>query len=111
MSLDGIWSTGLYGLFGWETTGILVFEKGRAIGGGNNHYSVGRYEESGDSVHISLLYDYYGTPRTIFGAADKNISVSIDGKHKDGAIEGEISRTDKPAQTVAYRLTRLAELP
>ena len=29
------------GLFGWETTGILILDNGRAIDGGNHHYSVG----------------------------------------------------------------------
>ena len=85
MSVDGIWTTELMGLFGWEATGVLLLESGRAIGGGNLHYSVGSY--------------------------DKNIKIEFKGEIRDGVIEGSAYRADKPNQNITYRLTRRADIP
>jgi len=46
MTFDGIWAAQIYGVYGWESTGILILENGRVLGGGNNHYSIGTYESS-----------------------------------------------------------------
>ena len=53
MSLDGIWTLEFYGAFGWESAGVLILEKGRALGGGNNHYSRGTYALENDTVLIT----------------------------------------------------------
>ena len=111
MTIEGIWTTEIMGLFGWETTGVLVLEKGRAIDGGNHHYSVGSYESSGDEIHISLSVEYHGTPRTMFGASDKMLQVELNGTVQEGVIEGSAYRVDKPNQKIACKLTRRADIP
>ena len=111
MTIEGIWTTEIISLFGWETTGIIILERGRAIDGGNHHYAVGSYETSGDKIHISLSVEYHGTPRTIFGASDKNLKVELDGTVRNGIIEGSAYRIDKPDQKIACKLTRRANLP
>lgn len=58
MAFDGIWTSEILGLFGWETT---------------------------------------GTPRTIFGAADRNLSVEIYGNLR-GTLSWEL-RTDPTNRT------------
>ena len=73
MSLEGLWTSEIYGLFGWENTGVLILTNGQAMGGGNNHYSVGSYSETGGNVEISLQIEYHGTPRTVFGAAENQL--------------------------------------
>ncbi|MDH3692120.1 MAG: hypothetical protein OEU36_22005 [Gammaproteobacteria bacterium] len=111
MSVEGIWTSEVMGLFGWETTGILVLENGRAIDGGNHHYSVGSYTTSGDNMNIELAVEYHGTPRTIFGSSDKNLTVEIEGKIQGSTVEGNARRIDKPDQYVLCRLTRRADIP
>lgn len=111
MSPEGIWTTEIMGIFGWESTGVMVLENGRAIDGGNHHYSVGRYESANGDVRISLSVEYYGTPRTIFGAADKNLSVEINGKLGKDTIEGTVHRLDKPNQKVTIKMSRRADVP
>lgn len=111
MAFDGIWTSEILGLFGWETTGILILERGRAIDGGNHHYSTGSYEVSESAITISLNVEYHGTPRTIFGAADRNLSVEIHGKLRGNTILGAAHRSDKPDQKITVRLTRRAEIP
>lgn len=111
MTFDGIWTSEIMGLFGWETTGIVVLENGRAIDGGNHHYSTGTYEESSNEIKIHLKVEYHGTPRTIFGSADKNLSVEIHGRLRGTTILGAAHREDKPQQKVTVRLTRRADIP
>ena len=111
MSVDGIWTTELMGLFGWESVGVLLLENGRAIGGSNVHYSVGSYDTSSNNIHLTLDVEFHGPPRTIFGASDKNISIEFNGEIQDGVIEGSAYRTDNPEQDIVYRLTRRADIP
>jgi hypothetical protein len=54
MSIEGIWTLEFYGAFGWESAGVLILEKGRALGGGNNHYSRGTYALENDTVLITV---------------------------------------------------------
>jgi len=111
MSADGIWSTEVLGVFGWESTGILVLDQGRAIDGGNHHYSTGRYAVRDGHIRISLAVEYYGTPRTIFGAADKTLNVEINGHLAGGTIEGSAHRLDRPDQKATIKLIRRSALP
>lgn len=111
MSIEGIWTSEILGLFGWETTGIVVLENGRAIDGGNHHYSVGSYESSNGEIRVSLDVEYHGTPRTIFGAADKSLSVEINGKLRGNTIFGTAHRLDKPDQKINIRLTHRMDMP
>lgn len=111
MAFDGIWTSELLGLFGWETTGIVVIDDGRVIDGGNHHYSTGCYRVTENEITISLTVEYHGTPRTIFGSADKHLSVEINGKLRGETIVGSAHRLDKPDQKITIKLTRRADLP
>lgn len=111
MSVNGIWTTELMSLYGWETTGVMLLEDGRVVGGSNIHYSVGSYEETGDRISVNVSIEFHGPPRTFFGASDKNLSIQFEGKIRDGLIEGSAHRTDKPGLDIAYRLRRRADIP
>lgn len=111
MSVNGIWTTELMSLYGWETTGVLCLENGRAVGGSNIHYSLGSYEVSNNDINLSLVVEFHGTPRTFFGASDKNVSIEFKGEIQDGVIEGSAHRLDKPNLNIAYRLKRRADIP
>ncbi len=111
MSLEGLWTSEIYGLFGWENTGVLILTNGQTMGGGNNHYSVGSYSEVGNNVEISLQIEFHGTPKTVFGAAENQLSISLKGKRDDSMIEGEVCRTDKRELSLPFRLIRRADVP
>ena len=111
MSLEGLWTSQIYGLFGWENTGVLILTNGQAMGGGNNHYSIGSYNDTGNNVEISLQVEYHGTPKTVFGAAENQLSISLTGKHDDNMIEGEVCRADKRDMSLPFRLIRRTDLP
>lgn len=111
MSVKGIWTADILGILGWESMGILVLEKKRAISGGNHHYAVGSYEVSGKKIRISLSAEYFGKPRTLFGAANKKLDVKFKGKIEDGVIEGIATPGDSSNHEIRFRLTRRSGIP
>ena len=111
MSIEGIWSSEIMGLFGWEPVGVVMFSDGNVMGGGASHHSSGTYKFDDDRVTIDVKVEFHGTPRTLFGAADPSFTVQGTLKLKGNVLEGTVRREDTPDQTVTYRLTRRADLP
>ncbi|MEO1224411.1 MAG: hypothetical protein AAFX92_09290 [Pseudomonadota bacterium] len=111
MPLSGVWTSEVYGPFGWENRGILVIEKHRIIGGDNRHYSVGHYELSGDRMTATLNVHYYGPPRTQFGSASEQFSTEISGRLVGDTVEGVIRRPDKPQFDLQIRITKRMGIP
>ena len=110
MSVEGLWTGELYGLQGWENSGVLVLERGRALGGGRNHFATGSYDVSGEDFSLTLNIEYHGPPRTLFGASEKRIEIRYEGKVADGVIEGSVFRPHNPRLSLMFRLTRRAGL-
>jgi len=111
MSIEGIWTTELYGPFGWENHGVYLLENGRMVGGDNRQYSMGTYSVSGDQITAELKVYYYGPPRTMFGEECEEYTIKLDGKLEDDTIGGTIHRLDKPQLDLQYRWTRRMDLP
>jgi hypothetical protein len=111
MTIDGVWTAEVYGPFGWESIGILVFEKGRIVGGGNRHFSSGGYRFSENEVVAEIDVHYFGPPRTMFGETAESFSSVLTGKLTEETIEGTIKRPDRPHYELLVRLTRRMDLP
>ncbi len=112
MSMTGIWSSEIFGLYGWENTGVLIFEHGQAMGGGNHHYSEGSYKMSKGCLSLSLTFHYHGHPRTLFGEAKKEFSVMLESKTlEDDVVIGSLFRPNRPDMAVTCRLKRRGKLP
>ena len=111
MSIEGLWTSEIYGLHGWENTGVLMLRGGQTMGGGRNHYSVGTYDLSGNDIRVSIEICYHGPPRILFGSSDSRISLCFDGEHENGVVEGSVHRVGNPKQTLSFRLTKRADIP
>lgn len=111
MSIEGLWTAEIHGLSGWENAGVIVLRDGHALGGGRHHYSVGTYDCSGEDFSMSLAIDYHGPPRTLFGTSDKKLSINVDGELEREKIVGSVFRAGSPNQSLAFRLTKRAEMP
>lgn len=108
--MDGIWTSEVYGPFGWENRGVFLLENGRIVGGDNRQYSIGTYRQDGDDLTAELLTHYYGPPRTVFGETKEEFTTVITGTRKNGEINGTITRADKPQFDLQIRLTKRLEL-
>lgn len=111
MSLNGVWSSEIHGVFDWERWSIAVLRDGSVVTGSKEHYSLGTYTVSGETVEMTADVYFYSTPRTLFGESEKQYSVKFEGKRDGDVIKGSVWRPDKPGMTVEYRLTRRADLP
>lgn len=111
MPVEGVWTTEVYGPFGWDNRGILVFEKGRILGGDNRQYTAGQYSVSNDDFRADLKVHYYGPPRTVYGQSSEQFETRLVGKILDGTIEGKVGRPDHPQFDLQVRLTKRMDLP
>lgn len=111
--IDGIWSVEIFGMYGWESIGMLALNEGHAVGGGNHHYAVGGYEESDDRITIALTMNYGDVPRTLFGEAKNRFKVVFEGgwNGKKNRLRGTMHRPRRAKMAVGCRLTRQANLP
>lgn len=110
MSIEGLWTGELYGLQGWENSGVVVLDDGRALGGGRHHFSIGTYEVSGNDIRVSIVLQYHGKPRTLFGSSEKEISIEFVGQAADGIIEGTVCRPENPKQSLMFRMTKRTDI-
>ena len=111
MSVEGIWTSEVYGPFGWENRGVFLLEKGRVIGGDNRQYTMGGYDFADGRVEAELTVHYYGPPRTVYGEASEKFTTKLAGKLTDDVIEGTIGRPDRPEYDLQIRLTKRMDLP
>ncbi len=111
MSIEGLWTAEIHGLQEWENAGVIVLHGGHALGGGRQHYSIGTYDCPGEDFSMSLTINYHGTPRTLFGSADKTLSIKVDGQVQRDEILGSAFRVESPNQSLAFRLTKRADMP
>jgi hypothetical protein len=111
MAVDGIWTSELYGPFGWDNRGVFIFDKGRVMGGDNRQYTMGTYRLDGDSFEAALTVHYYGPPSTMFGEVREQFTTRLVGTYGDGVIEGSIGRPDKPEFDLQIRMTKRMNLP
>ncbi len=109
-SVDGIWAIEVHGAYEWESRGVLVLENGRATGGGDRHYSAGRYALSDGRIELELGAHYYGELRPMFGEKRAEFAVEIEGEIDGDVIAGVMSRPDRPQFTMQVRLMRMAGL-
>ena len=111
MSIEGLWTAEIHGLHGWEHAGVIVLRDGHALGGGRQHYSIGTYNCPDEDFSMSLTINYHGPPRTLFGSADKTLSIKVDGEVQRDEILGSAFRLESPNQSLAFRLTKRADMP
>ena len=111
MSIDGVWTGEIYSPYGWENSGVYVLEHGIILGGNNRHYSTGKYSVSDSTYRAQIVVHYYGPPRAIFGEKKEEFKIEVVGEIRDGSINAEVIRSDKPNFSVQYHMTKRMDLP
>ena len=111
MSAEGIWTGEILDPYGWENSGVYVLENGRILGGSSRHYSAGTYSVTGDTYKASVVVNYYGPPRTIFGENKQEFDIEVSGTIGESVIDARIVRSDKTGSPVKYRMTRRMDVP
>lgn len=111
MSCEGVWNVEVKGPYGWESIATAFMQDGRYLGGGANHYSVGRYKEDGDNLEISLKGRQYANLRTVFGISSMDtLEVKYTCKVRKNKITGTGTAKGIKKHKLQIRLTKLDEL-
>ncbi|MEA3412100.1 MAG: hypothetical protein U9R74_11265 [Pseudomonadota bacterium] len=109
-SLRPPFSDSLLGLRGWKKGGNLGFENGRVLGGNNQHYVRGAYEQSGDVYSISLEITFVELPETVFSIEGDTVPARIEGRREGNILSGMLHRMDKPGFDLHVKLTKRSEI-
>ena len=111
MSFDGVWKVEILGPYDWETISTAFLENGRIIGASADHFSIGRYEEDGDTIKISSTITQHGEKRTFFGSSKTVFDVRMDASLKStDEIVGKAYPKDGGGFDLNVRFIRLGDL-
>ena len=111
MSFEGIWKVEMLGPYGWEAVSTAILENGRFFGASADHYSVGRYEEDGDTIKVFIKLTQHGRSRTIFAAPREVIDARLEGAaNSAGEIVGKAYPSEGGSFDLNLRLIRLGDL-
>jgi hypothetical protein len=99
------------GPYGWETVSTAILENGRFFGASAEHYSIGRYEEDGDTIIVFTRLTQHGRSRTIFGVGSEVADVRMEGAARsESDIAGEAYPSEGESFDLNLRLTRPGDL-
>jgi hypothetical protein len=115
MNLNGIWSSELGGVYGWQPVGTMFLKDGHLTGGGRNHYSVGTYRVKGDGVVLNIEINQFGEKRALFGQKSETVSVIVKAKREGDQMIGEATLPGNQPEHTHYglcvRFRRRGDLP
>jgi hypothetical protein len=113
--MEGLWTVEVDSVSGWSLGGVLVFEAGRILGGGDRYYCLGHYEEHGDKVRgEARCFHFHGPVFNAFGGTLLDFRITFSGRHAGEVFEGKV-HSDHPATNpemkLPFRLFWRADLP
>ena len=113
MSLNGVWSLEIAGMYGWERVSTVFLEDGRYLGGGATHFSQGRYTVNRKKIKIKIHMIQHGLQkRTVFGEKRSDLYTEITAKREGNTIQGKARLKDAKSAAPKYtiRLVRQTDL-
>jgi hypothetical protein len=111
-SVDGLWTAEFGTANGWTSGGVLVFDQGRLFGGGDRYYCVGHF-----GMHRNIFsgelwcHHFHGPSMDAFNTTFPEFRLSLRGRLTSDFIDGQMHHSDRPGQTLPFRLIRRAALP
>ncbi len=108
MSIDGVWSSEIYGPFGWEARGVLVLERGRILGGGAGSVPPAAMNSR---ASISSPISRRTTMACRVPCLVEPFVSKLEGRIHEGVIDGTIVRPENSKYEAQIRLAKGMELP
>lgn len=96
---------------GWEAIATAFLRNGRYLAASADHYSIGSYEDDGQTLKAEVRIIQHGNVRTVFGSKKKYMDIQIEGEFQtaDQIVGTSRSSGDEKIE-LAVRMTRLGEL-
>jgi hypothetical protein len=107
--LDGLWIVQYHGPAG-VGGGVVVFTKGRMLGGDSGFAYVGSYEEKGDELKARVSTTHFDPNIPSVLGVPGNQDLIIEGKIKGDNIEGTGALASRPDTKIVVRLLRHSNL-
>lgn len=109
MKVDGIWKVEILGPFGWEAVSTAFLEQGRYLAASQDHYTIGRYEVSGDSIKVEAVMHPHSEAQNPAASGGPG-KFCFEGQIGGARISGQVDDSDEQ-QSMTVRGTRLDDLP
>ena len=111
MSVEGVWKIEMLSPYGWDAVATAFLQNGQYLGASANHYSIGRYEEDGQTLKAEVRITQHGQVRTVFGSKKEQVDTTIKAEIQTAdRIEGTASASGAEKFDVSLRMTRLGGL-
>jgi hypothetical protein len=99
----------MLGPYGWEGMSTAFLDDGRYRAASGDHYSIGSYEQVGDTVTVDTKTVMYDPRRALFGRQATEYELQFEGRRTDDTIDGRTKDADG-GFLVRFRATRVADL-
>ncbi len=109
MSVNGIWKIEMLGPYGWEPMSTAFLEDGRYLSSSQDHYTIGRYELTGNEINVTAAMHSHGELRTMFGSREPQMQLTFGGTVSGDQISGQ-AENKQAKYSITYRATRLADI-
>jgi len=107
----GVWAVEMKGPYGWEHIAIAFLKNGEYLGAGPNHYAVGAYKVSGNTLDVSVNVTQCGKLRTMFGKKSMDdLQITSKCKIENNKIVGTSKAKGVKNLDVLIRLTKIGSL-
>jgi hypothetical protein len=110
VKVDGIWKVEILGPYGWEAVSTSFLENGRYLGASQDHYTIGQYEVSGDSIRVEAVMYPHSEAQNPAASGDAPRKFGFEGQIGGAHISGQVDDSSAQ-QSMTVRGTRLGDLP
>ncbi len=110
-SCKGVWVVEMKGPYGWEHIAIAFMKNGEYLGAGPNHYALGTYKVSGNTLDVSITVTQCGKLRTMFGKKSmEDLQITSKCKIENDKIVGTSKAKGVKNFDVLIRLNKIGSL-
>jgi hypothetical protein len=109
--MEGMWIAQFQGIQG-SSGGVVVFVKGKVLGGDEGFTYIGDYTEKGNSVNARVaVHNYDPKVTSVLGIGGEDVQLQVTGMVEGNIMRGQAALMETPGAGLALKLTKCAELP
>jgi hypothetical protein len=109
--IDALWTIQFEVAGEWRTGGVVVFERGRVMGGDSHYYYFGRYAEQENLIKGEARIVHYNGPLATGFGNSPDFTVVIECRRNGAVITGSIHKPGNESAKLPIRCVRREMLP
>ncbi len=108
--VEGFWIVQYEGVAG-NGGGVVLFMRGRVLGGDTGYVYTGTYEERGDELRAQVAVRNFLPEIVNVAGFVGDFELAITGKIEGGLVKGTAALVGQPNGGILIKLTRVSDLP